>query len=339
MNSFLSTLILLAGLTEASSGTASSINYPASTSRDAQTAQQLPEQAMVFQQLQQQLTSEQVGAGTHRFIGEPFLPEQAQENVLVVPMPDLPAESLADLTEDMTVMCRIFDKSLTPTRASTGFAYGSQGDVFRFAAGQQTRGTQGLYLDGYGALFFVHVDYPLLPMEPQEPSQAKAKESADTVWSATVKEMSGQPGEDQQAARSAQTYDPQKVENLKKAAIKTFAHASNIRMRRPQDVVTLVVGALDDDRASDYRRSSTARFGTSATSPVRPGTGKSQPAARNSAAALLVLRVTKADVDAFAKGQLTPAQFTEKVQSLWSPTDQGALATPTTATTPMNSRR
>ena len=40
------------------------------------------------------------------------------------------------------------------------------------------------------------------------------------------------------------------------------------------------------------------------------------------------MRVTKADVDAFAKGQLTAAQFTEKVQILIStPVNSGAPAT------------
>jgi hypothetical protein len=32
------------------------------------------------------------------FIGDPFLPEQAQDNVLVVPTPELPAENQTELT-------------------------------------------------------------------------------------------------------------------------------------------------------------------------------------------------------------------------------------------------
>jgi hypothetical protein len=323
MNLLLSTLVLVAGLTQSSSGTASSQNlYQLSTSPGSP-----------------QVVTSTVTTNEDSLTGEPFLPAQAQETVLVVPTPDLPAESVAELTEDLAVMCRIFDKSLAPTRASTGFANGNRGDVFRYSFGQQAQGTQGLYLDGYGALFFVPVDYPLVPTEPQEPSEAKAKESADTVWSATVKEMSGQPGEDQQAARSAQTYDPRKVENVKKAAIKTLAHTSNIRMRRPQDVITLVLGALDDSRASSYRRYGTASRSTPAAAPMLPGAGKPQPATRNPTAAFLVMRVTKADVDAFAKGQLTAAQFTEKVQTISAPIPSGVALAPQPAPTPASAAR
>ena len=323
MNLLLSTLVLLAGLTQSSSGTASLQNlYQLSTSRSTP-----------------QVVTSTVTTNEDSLIGEPFLPAQSQETVLVIPTPDLPAESIADLTEDLAVMCRIFDKSLAPTRATTGFAYGNRGDVFRYSFGQQAQGTQGLYLDGYGALFFVHVDYPLVPTEPQEASQAKAKDSADAVWSATVKEMSGQPGEDQQAARSAQTYDPQKVENLKKAAMNTLAHASNIRMRRPQDVVTLVVDALDDSRASSNRRYGTAGRSTSAAAPMPSGATRSASTVRNPAGALLVMRVTKADVDAFAKGQLTVVQFTEKVQTISVPISSGAASASQPAATPANRAR
>ena len=125
MNLLLSTLVLLAGLTQSSSGVVTSQNsYQLSTSRGSP-----------------QVVTSTVTTNEDTFLGEPFLPAQAQETVLVVPTPDLPAESLADLTEDLTVMCRIFDKSLAPSRASTGFAYGNRGDVFGYSIGQQTRST------------------------------------------------------------------------------------------------------------------------------------------------------------------------------------------------------
>ena len=329
MNAVLSTLILLAGLTQTSSATSSTKNRGGAAQLGA-----VQQHAAVLQQMVIQQKS----------TGEPALPDQAHESVLVIPTPDLPPESWAELTEDMTVMCRIFEKAVPSTRASAGFAYGNRGnvlgygsrygdrgEVFGFAFDQQSQRTQGLYLNGYGALFFIPVNYPLVPTEQAEPAQAQPKEPTDTVWSQTIKEMSGQPAEEPQAARSTPAYDPQRVENLKKTLIKTLAHASNIRMRRPEDVITVVVGALDDTRASDYRRARTTRPAASNAVPLSPGTGTPQPAVRNPAATLLVMRVTKADVDALAKGLLTSAQFTEKVQSLWSPVEQG---TPKTAPAP-----
>ena len=310
MNLLLSTLVLVAGLTQASKGAAASQN-----AYEMAIAQ--------YQALEepQALTNTAITSGESS-LGEPFLPEQAQENVLVVPTPDLPAEGLADLTEDMTVMCRIFDKSVPATGTGVGFAYGDRNEVFRYAFDQQTRRAQGLYLDGYGALFFIQVAYPLVPQEPQEQAQPKPKESTDAVWSQTIQEMTGQQNQDEQGGRNVPSYNSQKVENLKKTLIKTLAHASNIRTRRPQDFITLVVGPLDDSKAYSYPRSTGGRSSTGYSSQSRAiagrWSGRATPGTMPGSAAMMVMRVTKADVDAFAKTQLTLAQFTEKVQTFWS---------------------
>jgi hypothetical protein len=323
MSPLVSILTLLAALTGASSGVAvrpqssQSANVPISVSPAATST--LTTRADV--------------------IGDPFLPEQTQENVLVVPTPDLPAENQAELTEDLCVMCRIFDKSVPAAGSSVGFAYGDRADSLRWVIAQQGRGTQGLYLDGYGALFFLRADYPLARTEKEDAGQAKPRESADSVWSQTVREMSGRPGDEPQSARNAPAYDAQKVENLKKTLVKTLAHAANIRMRRPQDAITLVVGAWDDGKASVYGRYRSAGWDTSAATPPRPGAANPTSAARNPTATLLILRVTKADVDAFAKSQLTLAQFTEKVQILFSPGAFGAPATSATGPTPVSRQR
>ena len=329
MNRLVSILIVLAGLTQASSGAAvvpqpsGSVNVP------------IPVSPVVSSNVYTPIDN--VSAPID-IVTDPFLPEQGQENVLVVPTADLPAENQAELTEDLSVMCRIFDKSLPAADVSVGFAYGDRADSLRWVMAQQGRGAQGLYLDGYGALFFLRVDYPLAPTEKPDAAQAKPKEPADSVWSQTVREMSGQPGDEPQGARNAPAYDAQKVENLKKTLLKTLAHASNIRLRRSLDVITLVVGALDDNRGGIYGR---LRSTGTARSAIRPGVaaGTAQPAARKPSAALLVMRVTKADVDAVAKGQLTPAQFAEKVQVLFSPTGFPTPATSATGPTPVGTRR
>jgi len=282
-------------------------------------------------------------------IGDPFLPEQAQENVLVVPTPDLPVENQAELTEDLSIMCRIFDKSVPAAGNNISFWYGDRADAFRYVLAQQGRGTQGLYLDGYGALFFLRVDYPLAPTQMQEAAQAKPNEPVDSVWSQTVREMSGQSAEEPQANRNTPVYDAQKVENLKKTLVKTLAHASNIRLRRPHDAITLVVGALDEAKAPVYAldEAKAPVYGrsrsTSTTRPmvVRPGAtvGGAQPGARHPAPALMILRVTKADVDAFARKQMMLGEFTQKVQILFSPSGSNVPATSGTGPTPVGTRR
>ena len=261
MNLLLSTLVLLAGLTQ-SSGSAGRFGAASHRRRAVSMSQ---------------LVASTITANEDSLIGDPFLPAQAQETRPGGPDagpagrergrphrgPDRHVPHLRQVAAARPREHRL--RLREPGRC-----------IPLFLRLSRAQGTQGLYLDGYGALFFVPVDYPLVPTEPQEPAQAKAKESADSVWSATVQEMTGQPGDQQQSARSAPAYDPQKVENLKKAAIKTLAHASNIRMRRPQDMVTLVVGDLDD-------RPSLGDAGASTASRLVPATGPSrnrQPASR-----------------------------------------------------------
>jgi len=312
MNSLLATLILLAGATGASSGS-SAPRYGSpvlvvgntggvSTPRPAQNGVSI--------------VSEDV------LLGRLSLPEQGRDSVLVVPTPGLPVESLAELTEDMTIMCRIFDKSVPSSRTSVGFAYGGRSDVFQYTFGQPAAGAQGLYLDGYGALFFLHVDDPLLPIEPTDPAQAKPAAPVDSVWSQTIQEMTGQQDDTEPGSRSAPAYDAQKVENLKKTLIRTLAHASNIRARRPQDVITVVVGPLDDSRAYGYARALETRLGSmySSGSGADAGHTRGRRSARGAPvpAPVMIMRAGKADIDAFARGQLTAAQFTEKVEILWS---------------------
>jgi len=110
-------------------------------------------------------------------------------------------------------------------------------------------------------------------------------------------------------------------------------------MRRPQDAITLVVGALDDSKASAYGRYRSAGSGTSPISPPRPGAAQPTSAIRNPTAALLILRVTKADVDAFAKSQMTLGEFTQKVQVLFSPSVSNVPATSATGPTPVGTHR
>jgi hypothetical protein len=54
--------------------------------------------------------------------GASDLEDQARQTVLVVPGPDLKNEALAAISEDMTVMCRIFDKALYSTGRSVSGA-------------------------------------------------------------------------------------------------------------------------------------------------------------------------------------------------------------------------
>jgi hypothetical protein len=230
--------------------------------------------------------------------------EQAARTILVVPGPDLPADGLTAITEDMAVMCRILDQATAPILMSTDAL--KVFDPFSGRAMRDRPGTQGLYLDGYGALFFIQATFPLVPSSSeQEP--AKAEPSTDPVWSRAVDELRGSP---QKQPQPVPQYEAQKVETLKTALIKSLRHATNLRVRGPQDTLTVVITVWG---GAGYAFVYT---------PDQQGPARFEPTGIDTSA-VLVLRTTKADVDALAKGDLAPEQFAAKVQVLRSWTNSG----------------
>jgi hypothetical protein len=317
MNAFLSILVLLTALTQSSNGIISQPVYQLSTRNTVQTASQPQPAAPV------QAVEGAAFADVASLLGEQPSWERARETVLVIPSPDLPADRLEELTADLVVMSRIFDKSLLPARVSLS-RNADTGQIFSYVMGRQTSAAQGLYVDGYGVLFFLQIDYPLVPTQEPEEEQSPPQEPGDPVWSQTMAEMSGRQEGRIQTGQARESYDPQRVESLKRTLIKTLVHAANIRTPRPQDLVTVVVGALDDSTAYYSTRSTGTRYampGTGAAISSRSSTRSSGRIATSitpAPAGVMIMHVAKSDVDAFAKGQVTLAQFTEKVRTLWS---------------------
>lgn len=254
------------------------------------------------------------------------LEAQAREMVLVVPGPDLKAEAFGAITEDLTVMCRIFDKALYSGKRPTGaWAYASRSDSLGWLFTQRPGSTRSLYLDGYGAVFFVPVDFPLIA-PAQQKEEAKPDESADRVWSQTMNELRGQE-EKRDGEATGPAYDSQKVENLKAALVKTLRHAANLRVR-PEDQITIVVGSRSAVTGSHHQQL-TQRY----VSKYRGAAPASRNAQRPDApeadpAATFVLRVLKADVDALAAGKLPAEQFAPKVQTFWTRAQSQPQETP-----------
>ena len=247
--------------------------------------------------------------------------------VFVVPGPDLAAEGIGQISEDLAVMCRIFDKATVWAHRTAGgeVAGGVPVDVSGVEVAPGWALTQGLYLDGYGAIFFLPVNFPLAA-PPQEQNPSRTEPSGDPLWSQTADELRGVPQES--ATPSRGQYDAQRVENLKTALIGTLRHAANLRTRGPQDVITIVITSrteqttvsemLQRDLLSRHEAAVNGR-------PVAPAA--ELPSA-------LILRTTKSDVDVLAKGSLSQEQFAGKVQILRSWTTSSLEPAPVGATRP-----
>jgi hypothetical protein len=241
------------------------------------------------------------------------LPRSSASTVLVIPASEMKAEDLASVVEDMTVMARIIDKQMGQEQSRQAGFYG---DFF----GQSSRMAQTMYLQGYGMLFLRKVDFLLSPPpKTQEPEKQTKEEATDPVWEQTRRDMY-EPQEDRRRReeRPEEKYDVEKVENLKINIIKALKHATNIRsLKTDESVILTITGSGDSSNAKILV--STSATGSNVL--VQKGdslrtTGIAIPSldSRISSTTTLVIRAKKADIDAFAKGELDLDKFRQRVQ-------------------------
>ena len=73
-------------------------------------------------------------------------------------------------------MSHIFDKIFQGPRLIEGM-FRDYGEFF----GRESRATQAIYLQGYGTLFLLEVDFPFSP-PPKSTTKEEQPEETDSVW-------------------------------------------------------------------------------------------------------------------------------------------------------------
>ena len=264
--------------------------------------------------------------------------------VLVIPSEEIETEELLKINEDMNIMSRILDDGLQQASIRTAgrSPYGADmyvGDLFMRRSRQTT---QNMYLQGYGALFLMQVDFPLSAppdtQEQQEEAETK-EEDVDQVWANTRQQMLD-PQQTNRRRRGPEReevkYDAEKVENLKTTLIKAFKHGANIRVLKPDEALILsITGSGISDRIVSIQ----AISGTDQTIVVKETGGRkitkvytgSPEDIELSSPTMLVMRARKSDIDAFAKGDLNLDTFRQRVQILSYPLLSGNVAGTTTS--------
>jgi hypothetical protein len=230
------------------------------------------------------------------------------ELALVVPNKEIDIVTTGRMIEDLGIMSRIIEKNVL---APYGVERAGWRDVFVGADRSPQVGPRvlfpslgrprPLYLGGYGATFFIQVDFPLVaPANKTQEQPAQTQE--DQVWAQTRQSLrEPRSAGTARGDHAGQPYSQAKVESFRKALIATLKHATNIRGLEANEWLTLVVQGLGSSSANPER---TMIMGTSV-----PGGGVT-----SSGRSVMTLRATKADVDAWAKGQLSPEQFEQRVQ-------------------------
>jgi hypothetical protein len=172
--------------------------------------------------------------------GIPTYPRRAAasptDDVLIIPTREVAAAKFTETREDMQVMLNILREKLSEPRMILGTLY-DYGDFFGGG-----RGMEAVYLQGYGAIFVMRVDFPLLPTtEPQGQGEQTPAPPADPVWQRARQKLY-QPAYGRRDA-GARPGGPGEMDfnQFRSDLIQTLKHAANIRNIEPNEWVILTV--------------------------------------------------------------------------------------------------
>ncbi|MBN2592994.1 MAG: hypothetical protein JXA81_05750 [Sedimentisphaerales bacterium] len=283
--------------------------------------------------------------GSRRVTGTTGFRPADSRKTLVVPSAQVNPKDIAEIIEDMQIMSHILDERFKETRRVQG-VFTDFGDFF----GRDNRQTEATYLQGYGMLFSMEVNFTFSPSpKPQDQQAEQTAESVDSTWQRARQQMfspgdsriSGGPG-------SAEEYNSQMVEELKRDLITTLKHAANIRGVQPDEWIILTViggrqfggggfmmggmGGMYGGTSSGGAGGFSGGFGASGGygggmgGGMMGGMGGGMGATGGMggftafgetgvfSATVLTIRAKKSDIDDFTKGQQDYEQFRQKVQ-------------------------
>lgn len=206
------------------------------------------------------------------------------------------------MEEDLAIMSRVLAKAIEELPGRAGNPGKFMGiDVFFTPGGSQLR---SLYVENYGALFFLNVSFPLVA--PQE-KRIEGKPATDSAWEEARQDLYGQRSQET-VGEPAEEYSEERVDRLKGALLDALKNASNIRGLKPSDFVTLWVSGASTGNAS-FRVMRAGAPGNAGPEPVSV-----EQLTTPSKRTVLTIRVSKAEIDAFAQGKLKPESFQKQAQ-------------------------
>jgi hypothetical protein len=197
--------------------------------------------------------------------------------------------------------------------------------------GQGASPVRSLYLDGYGALFVTTVHFPLLPAPKAEQEVTEETRSdAQSTWEQTRRELYGNPpsldpevglawGPEELEDRA---FDGVRVEQLQQNLLEALKNASNIRQLANDDSVTVcVIGspAVADRIRGVAREPDSAKPGDNRPD-YEPFLRNLRGLERRSQAVdrertVMTIQARKADIDEFARGDISKAEFGSRTRS------------------------
>jgi len=231
----------------------------------------------------------------------------------VIPSEATSDEALAESRDDLAVMATLLNRAAQPDR-------GRQGDLllelkdWKLGGG---RDLEALQIDGYGAVFFLGVDYPLVAPAAVEPPPNEPKNIQDNTWEKTRRELlgGGAPESDDSSpdpamddGSPATPFDPERVRQLEQRLKEALRHASNLRHLGGEDwIIVQVTGRSARPRPGAGGGFALLGGGAGGTAMI---SGK-PPRGENSQ---MILRVRKSAAENLAAGRLKLEDFAREVK-------------------------
>jgi len=170
---------------------------------------------------------------------------------VVITSKDSWLERISQATEDMGIMARILDKQVLeiPAPKTKQMTFGDRSFYYLRSEAPGEGTTRGIYISGYGALFLMDVDFPLLP-EPKFEEKEEKKADVGDIWEQTKDELTGRYrgfGPDEREIKIDKqkvAFDEDKVKELKEKITKALKYASNIRSLEPDEKIIVSVKSV-----------------------------------------------------------------------------------------------
>ena len=243
--------------------------------------------------------------------------------VLVINAAASDPKTQAGLEEDLPVMWHLLNGAVAKRFGAVPNGRTAMGIDVVFPPGSSP--IRSLYLDGYGVLFLLHADFPLLP-PPKRLEVQKEDHRPDSAWAAAQHEVYGQPSPEGVSANPAEEYDEDKVNALKAGLLEALKSAVNIRGLRPEDFITVCVSGWAGSRGQErtfYGFSAQDKFAARLAASTR---NSWNPAVEGAArVGILNIRVKKSDVDALAAGRMTAEDFRKRANIAAYASQSGSL--------------
>lgn len=242
-----------------------------------------------------------------------------ENRTLVLPTNTTRPESLAEGHEDLSVMSRILNKAVEKESRRSGL------HGFTFSLGETGGNLDAMYLEGYGAVFLLNVDFPLVPANQANEGKPAAKDE-DATWERNKRELRGDDDDDSTFGGSSGSaddgqpkYESEKVDALKRRLIEALKHAKNLRHLHDGEHVTVIVFGKSMGkrtkvgrvvRISDPSGSKTEESSASVVVSENIVGYVNTDSMRQST---LVIRAKKSDITRFAAGELKVDEFARAI--------------------------